>query len=125
MRLKTLGVGAQDSPRYAPTGLLVSHAGTRVMIDGGPTAQPRGRVHAWLVTDERAELIAALRRLASAHRLTPVAQSAERGARLVERRPVVHTNHPTYGYRITDGTGATAVWAPEFLEFRRGRRRPT
>lgn len=117
MRLKTLGVGAADSPRYAPAGLLISHGGTRIMIDGGPHAQPRGRVHAWLVTDERAELISTVRRLASAHGLTPIALSAARGGLVVERRAVVHTNHPTYGYRITDNTGPTAVWAPEFLEF--------
>src|SRR5690349_1697700 len=71
MRLVTLGVGAQNSPRYAPAGLLVSAGGVRVMIDGGPGADPPGRVDAWLVTDERAELISAVRRLAAAHELVP------------------------------------------------------
>jgi hypothetical protein len=37
---------------------------------------------------------------------------------VVERRPVVHTNHPTFGYRVTaGGRRGFAVWAPEFLEF--------
>ena len=35
------------------------------MIDGGPGADPPGQLDAWLVTDERAELIAAIRRLAA------------------------------------------------------------
>jgi hypothetical protein len=118
MRLVTLGVGAQNSPRYAPAGLLVSHAGTRVAIDGGPGAQPRARVHAWLVTDERAELISALRRIAAAQGLRPVAESFRRAGLVVERRAVVHTNHPTYGYRIHAGR-RVAVWAPEFFEFPR------
>jgi hypothetical protein len=61
--LTTLGVGAQNSPRYAPAGLLVAHAGVRVMIDGGPGAEPTGRLDAWLVTDARAELIGGIRRL--------------------------------------------------------------
>jgi hypothetical protein len=28
----------------------------------------------------------------------------------------MHTNHPTYGYRIR-ARGSTAVWAPEFYRF--------
>lgn len=36
------------------------------MIDGGPGAAPRGELDAWLVTNERAELIAGIRRLARA-----------------------------------------------------------
>jgi hypothetical protein len=57
MRLVTLGVGAAASPRYLPAGLLVARRGVRVMLDGGPGAEPPGRVDAWLVTDERAELL--------------------------------------------------------------------
>ena len=41
------------------------------MIDGGPGAAPSGRIDAWLVTDARAELISALRRLARRCRLIP------------------------------------------------------
>jgi len=59
VRLVTLGVGAQNSPRYAPAGLLVAHGGVRVMIDGGPRAVAPARLDAWLVTDPRGELIAA------------------------------------------------------------------
>jgi hypothetical protein len=118
MRLVTLGVGAQGSPRYAPAGLLVAHAGIRVMIDGGPGADPPGQLDAWLVTDERAELIAAIRRLAAKKGLVPCAGSFRRDGLSVECRRVVHTNHPTYGYRIRAGN-RTIVWAPEFSAFPR------
>jgi hypothetical protein len=116
MRLVTLGVGAQASPLYAPAGLLVTHAGARIMIDGGPGAAPVGRVDAWLVTDQRAELIAAIRRLAARRGLLPRAESFRSDGLSVECRPVVHTNHPTYGYRIR-GKCCTIVWAPEFFVF--------
>ena len=86
------------------------------MIDGGPGANPPGNLDAWLVTDERAELIAAIRRLAAKKGLVPHAGSFRRDGLSVERRPVVHTNHPTYGYRIRAGN-RTIVWAPEFSAF--------
>ena len=86
------------------------------MIDGGPGANPPGTLDAWLVTDERAELIAAIRRLAAKKGLVPHAGSFRRDGLSVERRPVVHTNHPTYGYRIQVGH-CTIVWAPEFSAF--------
>ena len=60
-----------NSPRYAPAGLLAEHADVRVAIDGGPGAAPTAPLDAWLVTDERAELIRALRRLAEEHGLVP------------------------------------------------------
>src|ERR671922_984045 len=118
MRLVTLGVGAADSPRYAPAGLLVARGGVRVMLDGGPGAVPAGRLDAWLVTDERAELRSQLRRLAAERGLRPYAGSFQRAALRVDARPVVHTSHPTFGYRIQAPEG-TVVWAPEFLEFPR------
>jgi hypothetical protein len=46
MRLVTLGVGAAASPRYLPAGLLVVGGGVRVMLDGGPGAEPAGRLDA-------------------------------------------------------------------------------
>jgi hypothetical protein len=118
VRLVTLGVGAQDSPRYAPAGLLVAHGGVRVMLDGGPGALPPGRLDAWLVSDERSELIAALRRAARARGLAPRAGAFRADGLRVESRPVVHTSHPTCGYRIA-AAGWTVVWAPEFLVFPR------
>lgn len=39
------------------------------------------------------------------------------GLRIVDRR-VIHTSHPTCGYRIQI-PGLTVVWAPEFLVFPR------
>ena len=35
-RFTLLGVGAMNSPRYAPAGLLVEQGRVRVVIDGGP-----------------------------------------------------------------------------------------
>jgi len=116
VRLVTLGVGAQNSPRYAPAGLLVAHRGVRVMIDGGPGAKPIQAVDAWLVTDERAELIAAIRRLAGAWGLVPYAGVFGKDGLAIEARPVVHTSHPAYGYRIR-AAGGVVVWAPEFYRF--------
>jgi hypothetical protein len=116
MRLVTLGVGAQASPRYAPAGLLVARRGVRVMLDGGPGAEPSGPLDAWLVTDEQAELRAQLRRLAADRGLRPYAGAFERAGLRIRHRPVVHTNHPTFGYLI-DAPEGTVVWAPEFLEF--------
>ena len=118
MRLVTVGVGAQNSPRFGPAGLLVAHRGVRVMVDGGPGAVPTGRLDCWLVTDERAELISRIRRLARERGLEVRAADFERGGLKVRRRPVVHTNHPTFGYLIiASGPAIRAVWAPEFLEF--------
>jgi len=116
VRLTLLGVGAMNSPRYAPAGLLVEHGKVRVAIDGGPGAAPSGQLKAWLVTDERAELIRDLRQLAAAHDLVPrTSDYAANGIRFAAQ-PVVHTSHPTCGYLI-EAAGRRVVWAPEFLEF--------
>lgn len=120
MRLTLLGVGAMNSPRYRPAALLLAWRGWRVMFDGGPGAEPSGRLDAWLVTDERAELIGKLRRLAAGYGLRPeVAEfSAGRGRDTlrITPEPVAHTSHPTYGYLIEAGERRVA-WAPEFWEF--------
>ena len=62
-----LGIGAMNSPRYAPAGLLVTHGDVRVAIDGGPGAEPVGALDAWLLTDARCELISQLRLMARRH----------------------------------------------------------
>ena len=116
LRLTLLGVGAMNSPRYAPAGLLVEHGTVRVAIDGGPGAVPAGRLDAWLVTDERAELIRQLRQLAAAHGLVPRAGDFTSIGLRLAAQPVVHTSHPTFGYLI-QAEGRQVVWAPEFLEF--------
>jgi len=116
MRLVTLGVGAQASPRYAPAGLLVAHRGTRVMIDGGPGAEPGSAVDAWLVTDEKAELIAAIRRLAARRGLEPRVGAFRAPDLVIAPEPVVHTSHPAFGYLMRSG-GRSIVWAPEFFVF--------
>ncbi len=79
MRLTLLGVGAMNSPRYAPAGLLVEHRRLRVMLDGGPGAEPDGEIDAWLVTDERGELSREIRRLALARGLEPAVKTYSSG----------------------------------------------
>jgi hypothetical protein len=116
MYLVTLGVGAARSPRYRPAGLLVSHSGVRVIIDGGPDAAPKGRVDAWLLTDDHAELAAPIRASARARGLVASVHSFRAGDLYIKPKPVVHTNHATFGYDIHGG-GLKIVWAPEFLRF--------
>lgn len=116
LRLTLLGVGAMNSPRYPPAGLLVRAARRRVVIDGGPGAEPPVRPDAWLVTDERAELRSALRRLAGRYGLVPVVADFSAPGLEITPHPVAHTSHPTYGYAIRTG-GRLAVWAPEFWTF--------
>ncbi len=116
LRLTLLGVGAMKSPRFAPAGLLVEYGAIRVAIDGGPGAAPAGPLDAWLVTDERAELMRELRRLAAAHGLVPRASDYAGGGLRVAAHPVVHTSHSTCGY-VVEAAGRRAVWAPEFLDF--------
>ncbi|MGW2419535.1 MBL fold metallo-hydrolase [Streptomyces sp. NPDC001709] len=116
LRLTLLGVGAMNSPRFAPAGLLLRCAGYRVAFDGGPGAEPPpGRLDAWLVTDESAELRSVLRRSAALRDVRILATDLRVGEVSVRCRPVVHTSHPAYGYRIEAG-GVVAVWAPEFWE---------
>jgi hypothetical protein len=106
-----------NSPRYAPAGLVVQHDDTRIMLDGGSAVAPSGSLEAWLVSDERSELQADIRRQARARGLGGARSTAYELTDLrVEPRSVVHTSHPTFGYLITSG-GRAVAWAPEFLEF--------
>jgi hypothetical protein len=105
------------SPRFAPAGLLIERHRHRVALDGGPGAAPNGRVNAWLVTDERAELIRDIRELARRSGVVPKVTSYVLGDDALRLRPlpVLHTSHPTYGYRI-DVENVRIAWLPEFLE---------
>lgn len=116
MRLTLLGVGAMNSPRYRPAGLLLSWYGRRVVFDGGPGAEPERPVDAWLVTDDRAELIREIRRIARDRGTEPAVAGYTHRAVRIDPHPVVHTSHPTYGYLISSAT-RRAVWAPEFWQF--------
>jgi len=116
LRLTLLGVGAMNSPRYAPAGLLIECGSTRVMIDGGLGAEPQRKVLAWLVTDERAELIREIRKLARPRALEPLVGGYSKNTLSVKPHKVVHTSHDTYGYLIRS-YGKKIVWAPEFLVF--------
>lgn len=116
LRLTLLGVGAMNSPRYAPAGLLLQFARSRIAFDGGPGAEPAGRVDAWLVTDERSELRTALRRLAAEHGVALAMAGHTAGDLHLKPHPVAHTSHPTCGYAIRAGD-RLVVWAPEFWRF--------
>lgn len=116
LRLTLLGTGAMNSPRFGPAGLLAEHSAARVAIDGGPGAVAAGRLDAWLVTDEKAELIGKLRRLASERGLVPRVASFTGDRMDITPLPVVHTSHATWGYLIR-AAGCKVAWAPEFLEF--------
>ena len=86
------------------------------MIDGGPGAEPKGELNAWLVTDERGELMRELRKLARPRGLEPQVASYSADALSIKPPPVVHTSHDTYGYVIR-ASGRKIVWAPEFFVF--------
>jgi hypothetical protein len=114
--LTTLGVGAADSTRFAPAGLLVKQRLTRIVLDGGARSEPLGPLDAWLVTDEHAELMAQIRRVASKRGLEPHMGDFSGDGLSVRFHPVVHTNHLSGGYLVRC-EGWTVVWAPEFWEF--------
>lgn len=116
LRLVLLGVGAMNSPRFAPAGMLLEYGETRIAFDGGPGAVPAGRLDAWLVTDEQSELRSALRRIAVDRNVAPVMADLAVGDLQISALPVEHTNHPTCGYLIATPAGI-AVWAPEFWVF--------
>jgi Beta-lactamase superfamily domain len=115
-RLTLVGVGAMNSPRYRPAGLLVTWARHRVMLDGGGLADPGGPLDAWRVCDERAELMPRIRRRAQELGVRPVLASFEAGDVRLHALPVEHTSHPTVGYLI-ESVSKRAVWAPEFWTF--------
>jgi hypothetical protein len=115
-RLTLVGVGAMNSPRYRPAGLLVTWAGHRVMLDGGGLADPGDPLDAWRVCDERAELMPRIRRRAQELGVRPVLASFEAGDVRLHALPVEHTSHPTVGYLI-ETVSERAVWAPEFWTF--------
>ena len=68
-----------------PRRAAISRGQVRVAIDGGPGAEPDSPLAAWLVTDERAELIRELRgwpqRTASAPRCAPATPAGWRSRR--------------------------------------------
>ncbi|MBI3185190.1 MAG: hypothetical protein HYZ28_23890 [Myxococcales bacterium] len=107
-----------SSRRFLPAGLLLEHGGLRVMIDGGAVTRPEGKLDAWLLTDDRAELAPELRRHLRGAGVSPKVARLRAPGVSIEPRQVVHTSHPTFGYRIMVAQG-TVVWAPEFLRFPR------
>lgn len=86
------------------------------MLDGGAGADPGLPLNAWLVCDERAELMPQIRRRAAQLGVRPGVDTYEAGDVRLRPRPVRHTSHPTVGYLI-ETTRQRAVWAPEFWEF--------
>jgi hypothetical protein len=116
LRLTLLGTGAMSSPRYSPAGLLVRYRRQRVMLDGGPGAEPPARLAAWLVSDEHSELRRELRALAGARGLEPHVAAFTIADLVIEPHPVAHTSHLTWGYLLRL-PGLSVAWAPEFWEF--------
>jgi hypothetical protein len=117
VRLTLLGVGAMNSPRYQPAGLLVQHGKTRLMIDGG-VATANHKLTAWLVTDEKGELIREIRKSSRQMGLEPKVAGYWSDELSITPHSVIHTSHDTYGYTI-EAKGKKIVWAPEFLKFPR------
>jgi hypothetical protein len=115
-RLTLTGVGAMSSPRFAPAGLLVEFDGVRVAIDGGGALDPSMLVDAWLVSDNRSELIAEIRKSARLSGTEAEVRSFSSPGLRIDPSPVVHTAHPTFGYTIRAET-RRIVWAPEFYVF--------
>jgi hypothetical protein len=115
LRCTLLGIGAMASPRYRPAGVLVEAGEWRVMLDGGPGAEPGAPLHAWLVCDERSELRTAIRDRAASLGVQAHIGTFERPGLSIEPLDVRHTSHRTVGYRIRSGD-ALVVWVPEFLE---------
>jgi Beta-lactamase superfamily domain len=116
LRLVLLGVGAMNSPRYRPAGLLVMWPGHRVMLDGGGTADPGPPLDAWLVCDEHAELMPQIRRRAAELEVRPAVDSVDAGDVRLRPLPVQHTSHPTVGY-LLETASHRAAWTPEFWVF--------
>lgn len=115
--MRLLGVGAMNSPRYRPAGLLVTWGRHRVVLDAAPEAGPRG-LDAWLVCDERAELAPAIRRRAAQLGTPGGAVEWAVGEVRFQPLPVAHTSHRTCGFLI-EHDDRRAVWAPEFWEWPR------
>ena len=111
LRLTLLGTGAMNSPRYPPAGLLVCYRRRRVMIDGGPGAEPARWQPGWSATNA-----ASCALLAALHGVRPAAAAAAIAGLVIEPHPVVHTSQPTWGYLLRL-PAASAVWAPEFWQF--------
>jgi hypothetical protein len=111
-----LGVGAMNSPRFAPAGMLLRYGRSRIAFDGGPRAEPPDRLDAWLVTDEQAELRTTIRRMAADRRVEAHVGDLRLAELSIDPCSVVHTSHPTFGYRI-QYHDQLAVWAPEFQQF--------
>ncbi len=115
-RLVLVGVGAMNSPRYRPAGLSVSWRGHRVMLDGGGCADGAARLDAWLVSDERAELMPQICARAGELGVHPAIAPFRADGLALRPLPVRHTSHPAYGYLI-ETARQRAAWAPEFWTF--------
>jgi hypothetical protein len=114
--LTLLGVGAMNSPRFRPAGLLIVADGNRVAIDGGSDVLRTARPDTWLVCDEHSELMPQQRRQALMAGLPIGVAACRRPGLTIRPMPVVHTSHPTVGYLISTA-GSTVAWAPEFWRF--------
>ena len=109
-RLILLGIGAADSSRFAPVGVLLEYGHSRVGIDGGPGSEPADNIDAWLVRDEHGPLQDELLRIARETGMPkPVVMPFGHGPLKIEPIPVADHVH---GYRIAIGHHV-AAWAPQ------------
>lgn len=69
LRLTLLGAGAIELASLPAAGLLVRYQRRQVMLDGGPGAEPSGRLVAGLVNDERSPAAGRIAHLAGTRRL--------------------------------------------------------
>ncbi len=114
--MRLLGVGAMNSPRFRPAGLLVHAGGRCLVIDGGDPQGVPPQIDGWLVCDETAELMPAIRRLAATRGVKPAIDEVALVDVVVTPKPVAHTSHPTYGYLLTTPSRRIG-WAPEFWTY--------
>jgi len=86
------------------------------MLDGGGGETFDIPAEAWLVSDERAEEISAIRARCRTWGIDPRCHPWQSGDLSVEPQAVVHTSHPTAGY-LLQTRRSKVVWAPEFWTF--------
>jgi len=86
-----------NSPRFAPAGLLIEYDGVRVMIDGDLYSPGHLALDAWLVTDDRSELIRRIQRGADSRGVVAQVRRFSSGGLTLRPLPVTHTSHDTFG----------------------------
>jgi len=116
LRFTLMGVGSTRMLRYKPAGLLIEHAGRRIMLDGGEANPPKGNLDAWLVTDDHSASIAKIRKLAEDRGVEAMVGVFYADSTTIEPRLIHGAAGDAWGYLITTD-GRKVAWAPSFKEF--------